>query len=183
MRAMESTMTDQQNHEAALIAAYRQGYREVAGEESDQDDQTVLDAIDTNLVTGIQGAHMLGRKAAIDDHGDERKAMPTAALRPCPEPGCSALVAHGRCPAHYQERNLRRTTFAARRWYRTVRWARLRRQVLVEMRPYMRPVRPGRARPRHRPHRPASWERRAVLGSGESSGTVPALSWAQNAAR
>ena len=58
--------------------------------------------------------------------------MPTAALRPCLAPGCAALVTHGRCPAHYQDRNLRRTTFAVRRWYRTVRWTRLRHEVLTE---------------------------------------------------
>ena len=30
--------------------------------------------------------------------------MPTAPLRPCPEPGCPALVGGGRCPAHQQRR-------------------------------------------------------------------------------
>ena len=47
----------------------------------------------------------------------------------CLAPHCPTLVPHGYCPAHTL---VQRDRFATRRWYRTVRWARLRRVVLVE---------------------------------------------------
>lgn len=44
----------------------------------------------------------------------------------CLEPGCPRLVTHGRCTLHAKD------NVAVRRWYRTVRWRRLREQVLSE---------------------------------------------------
>lgn len=40
----------------------------------------------------------------------------------CTQPGCSVLVPRGRCPQHA----------GVRRWYYTIRWARLRQQVLMD---------------------------------------------------
>lgn len=53
--------------------------------------------------------------------------MPTAALRPCLQPGCPALVTKGRCATHGARPNA-----DARRAYHTARWQRLRAQVLRE---------------------------------------------------
>lgn len=50
----------------------------------------------------------------------------------CAQPGCSALVARGRCSVHVVQRDHARDDYAVRRWYRTVRWRQLRAQVLVE---------------------------------------------------
>jgi 5-methylcytosine-specific restriction protein A len=51
-------------------------------------------------------------------------------LRPCLEPGCAALVQHGRCPTHARQLEQARPNREARRWYYTARWRALRSQVL-----------------------------------------------------
>lgn len=56
--------------------------------------------------------------------------MPIAPLRPCPVPGCAALVAGGYCPTHTRGHAPPRPNPEVRRWYATVRWFRLRRRVL-----------------------------------------------------
>ena len=48
-------------------------------------------------------------------------------MRFCLEPGCGVLVERGRCPRHAARPNA-----DVRKWYRTVRWRRLRAQVLRE---------------------------------------------------
>ena len=51
----------------------------------------------------------------------------------CGEPGCPALVARGKCPAHASRAaaRLERPAYAlAHRWYKSARWQRLRREVL-----------------------------------------------------
>ena len=50
----------------------------------------------------------------------------------CLEPGCPRLVTHGRCATHAQLLEQQRDNVDVRRWYRTVRWRRLRDQVLGE---------------------------------------------------
>lgn len=55
---------------------------------------------------------------------------PQAPLRPCPAPGCSALVVSGRCPTHAVEQAHQRDNYDIRRWYRQARWRRLRLEVL-----------------------------------------------------
>lgn len=49
--------------------------------------------------------------------------MPRRALRPCGEPGCPALVASGRCPAHQRERP---KDPAQQKFYGSSRWQKLR---------------------------------------------------------
>jgi 5-methylcytosine-specific restriction protein A len=60
--------------------------------------------------------------------------MPSAPLRPCLEPGCPALVPHGRCITHAQHAPSRvpraRPNAEVRKLYATVRWFAYRRQVL-----------------------------------------------------
>ena len=58
--------------------------------------------------------------------------MPTAPLQPCPAPRCPALTSGGYCPAHQVQQEHQRQNWDVRRWYRQVRWKRLRQQVLVE---------------------------------------------------
>lgn len=63
--------------------------------------------------------------------------MPTAPLQPCAEPRCPTLVSSGRCPAHDRQthrpdRHGDRPHPEARRWYATVRWFRLRDDVIRE---------------------------------------------------
>jgi 5-methylcytosine-specific restriction protein A len=53
-------------------------------------------------------------------------------LQYCVQPGCSALVSRGRCPAHAVQQEHARPNYVVRRWYRTLRWERLRTQVLVD---------------------------------------------------
>jgi 5-methylcytosine-specific restriction protein A len=48
-------------------------------------------------------------------------------LQYCTQPGCSVLVPRGRCTQHAV-----RVNADVRRWYYTLRWFRLRRQVIVE---------------------------------------------------
>jgi 5-methylcytosine-specific restriction enzyme A len=50
--------------------------------------------------------------------------MPTAPLRPCPEPGCGVLVTHGRCPTHTRTRELYRGSRITRGYDKD--WLRLR---------------------------------------------------------
>lgn len=57
--------------------------------------------------------------------------MPRRPLHPCAEPGCPALVAADRCPVHARALEQRRPNRDVRRWYYTVRWQRLRQQVLT----------------------------------------------------
>jgi len=64
-------MTDHTQEVEALIAAYRQGYREVGGQETDQDEQTILAMLDRHGVSGLQGAHVLGRQIAITEQGED----------------------------------------------------------------------------------------------------------------
>jgi 5-methylcytosine-specific restriction protein A len=69
--------------------------------------------------------------------------MPTAALRPCAQPNCSALVSHGRCPEHTRAQD--RSRRASETWrhtrgasnntidiYQSPRWRALRLRVLRE---------------------------------------------------
>jgi 5-methylcytosine-specific restriction protein A len=58
--------------------------------------------------------------------------MPTAALKPCAVPSCPALVSGERCPDHARQLEQGRPHRHARRWYNTVRWKRLRVQVLAD---------------------------------------------------
>jgi 5-methylcytosine-specific restriction protein A len=53
-----------------------------------------------------------------------------APLRPCVHPGCGALVARDRCPAHAVQRERQRPNLVARRWYYTAQWKALREDVL-----------------------------------------------------
>jgi 5-methylcytosine-specific restriction endonuclease McrA len=55
-------------------------------------------------------------------------------LQACTEPGCPARVLRGRCEAHTlaPRQEHARDNVAVRRWYRTARWIRLRRAVLVD---------------------------------------------------
>src|SRR5690348_3184899 len=55
--------------------------------------------------------------------------VPIAILRPCPVPGCPALVANGRCPAHQRDFEHQRGS-AKERGY-SASWRRLRRAVLA----------------------------------------------------
>src|SRR5262245_43177049 len=48
----------------------------------------------------------------------------------CTQPGCSQLVSRGRCVRHAVQQEHARPDYAVRRWYRTVRWSRLRLIVL-----------------------------------------------------
>jgi 5-methylcytosine-specific restriction protein A len=50
----------------------------------------------------------------------------------CAAPGCGVLVPSGRCAAHRVEREHARPAYAVDRWYRTVRWRRLRNIILRE---------------------------------------------------
>jgi 5-methylcytosine-specific restriction endonuclease McrA len=69
--------------------------------------------------------------------------MPTAALRPCAQPGCGELVPRGRCSLHTKEQDERRR--GAETWrhvkgarsgtidiYQSARWKRLQARVLRE---------------------------------------------------
>lgn len=58
--------------------------------------------------------------------------MPSSALRPCAMPACPVLVREGYCPAHARLVERARPNRDVRRWYATVRWFRLRAQVLFE---------------------------------------------------
>jgi 5-methylcytosine-specific restriction endonuclease McrA len=60
--------------------------------------------------------------------------MPTAALQPCREPRCPALVeGGGRCPAHARPRLRQRPRVTGvRLGYYTARWGGLRQRVLAE---------------------------------------------------
>jgi hypothetical protein len=69
-----------------LVAAYRQGYREASGQETDQDEQTILETLDASNVTGLQGAHMRGREAALTEQGDDMATNPTPPKQPNPNP-------------------------------------------------------------------------------------------------
>jgi 5-methylcytosine-specific restriction endonuclease McrA len=53
--------------------------------------------------------------------------MPMKPLGYCTHPGCPVRVASGACPQHAVRAN-----YVVRRWYRTMRWIRLRYQVLVD---------------------------------------------------
>ena len=58
-----------------------------------------------------------------------------ALLKPmqyCAQPGCSVLVARGRCAAHAVQREHARPNLEARKWYDTKPWQRLRARVLAE---------------------------------------------------
>jgi hypothetical protein len=48
--------------------------------------------------------------------------MPSAPLRFCAEPLCSAKVVHGRCAAHAVQQEHSRQNYAFRRLYRTAKW-------------------------------------------------------------
>ena len=50
----------------------------------------------------------------------------------CAMPGCSHLVSRGRCATHALHQEQQRPNLDVRRWYRTVRWTRLRQQVLTD---------------------------------------------------
>jgi 5-methylcytosine-specific restriction enzyme A len=50
----------------------------------------------------------------------------------CAQPGCAQLVPRGRCRTHAVQQEHTRDNYAIRRWYRTVRWRRLRARVLRE---------------------------------------------------
>ena len=55
--------------------------------------------------------------------------MPHSALKPCSYPGCSALVAHGRCDQHpYPDAH----DHESQRLYNTRQWKRIRRAQLVK---------------------------------------------------
>jgi 5-methylcytosine-specific restriction enzyme A len=58
--------------------------------------------------------------------------MTVAPLRPCAYPNCRTLVVRGRCPTHAVLVEATRVNVDVRRWYRTARWARLRRVVLAD---------------------------------------------------
>lgn len=59
-------------------------------------------------------------------------------MRPCVEPGCSALVPRGRCPQHAVAQEQQRHNYAVRRLYRTARWRRMRAWVLTHVDPLCR---------------------------------------------
>jgi 5-methylcytosine-specific restriction enzyme A len=48
----------------------------------------------------------------------------------CAQPGCSQLVPRGRCRTHAVQREHTRSNYDTRRWYRTLRWGRLRAALL-----------------------------------------------------
>lgn len=58
--------------------------------------------------------------------------MPITPLRPCAHPRCPTLVERGYCKTHQVEQEHQRENWAVRRWYRTIRWKRLRLQVLAD---------------------------------------------------
>ena len=59
--------------------------------------------------------------------------MPRAFVNACLVAGCSHPVrARGRCATHSQQRERQRSNVDVRRWYRTARWTRLRRVVLID---------------------------------------------------
>lgn len=54
-------------------------------------------------------------------------------LRYCAEAGCTVRVVRGRCPEHAIVRvESARPDLEVRRWYRTERWTRVRRAVIVD---------------------------------------------------
>ena len=54
-------------------------------------------------------------------------------LQYCTEPGCNVRVKRGRCDVHaIVRRESARPDLDVRRWYRTERWTRLRRAVMVD---------------------------------------------------
>lgn len=57
--------------------------------------------------------------------------MPSLPLRPCAEPGCSAIVARGYCRQHAQAKERARPLWDVRRLYRTARWTAIRRAQLA----------------------------------------------------
>jgi 5-methylcytosine-specific restriction enzyme A len=57
--------------------------------------------------------------------------MPYKPAKPCPEPGCGALVNQGRCPKHQRAPQFRQTPRAERDdYYGTSQWKRLREEAL-----------------------------------------------------
>jgi 5-methylcytosine-specific restriction enzyme A len=58
--------------------------------------------------------------------------MPLAPRRYCAYPGCSVLVAKGRCAPHAVAREHTRRNRDVRQWYCSVRWFALRRELLVD---------------------------------------------------
>lgn len=55
--------------------------------------------------------------------------MPSSALRPCSQPGCSTLVKSGRCTIHSHDRVIRDPDI--KRLYNSARWKRIRTQQLA----------------------------------------------------
>jgi 5-methylcytosine-specific restriction protein A len=53
-------------------------------------------------------------------------------MRFCAQPGCPATVERGRCPAHAVTLEHGRPNWDIRKWYDTMRWRRLRLEVLRE---------------------------------------------------
>ena len=93
-------------------------------------------------------------------------------LRFCLEPGCTARVQSGRCPAHTRTLEHGRVNFEVRRWYRTARWYALKAQVRREQ-PFCDECEAeGRVEPwadldHTTPHRGDAalfWDRRNLLG-------------------
>ena len=58
--------------------------------------------------------------------------MPTRSPHFCTEPGCGALTLARRCLPHAAALERARPNVDVRRWYRTLAWTRLRRQVIRE---------------------------------------------------
>jgi hypothetical protein len=82
-------MTDKAQEREALIAAYRQGYREAGGQETDLDESSIAARLDSKGALGLQGAHMIGRQDAITEPGEDTMDMattPTPPKQPRPTP-------------------------------------------------------------------------------------------------
>ena len=58
--------------------------------------------------------------------------MPFRPLRACVYPGCSTRVTSGRCAPHAVSLEHTRPNRDVRKWYYTLQWSHLRKQVLVD---------------------------------------------------